>query len=250
MAKTRCSCSAAQLVTLVTLVVEQVVITRIVMRAGPTTILGFGSLLSEQSARTTFPDLNMFRLVRVRDYRRVFAHAAAIFFERGIADESTFEFASLSAEPHAGGSFVACAFEVDLDAESWARFEAREEEFDLRPVPFADLAGGAGGEGILCARSSDADYVARWGQARFDADYASRVPSIWDWAPDSGLRPCACYLRHCVLAVTKAGAVARDSFLDETLLVDRTTTVREYLSANPQVMDTRPPPSLEGRYSG
>ena len=51
----------------------------IVMRAGPTTILGFGSLLSEQSARTTFPDLDRFRLVRVHDYRRVFAHAGGIF---------------------------------------------------------------------------------------------------------------------------------------------------------------------------
>ena len=50
------------------------------------TILGFGSLLSEASSRTTFPDLTNFRLVRVRGWRRVFAHAAAIFFERGIAD--------------------------------------------------------------------------------------------------------------------------------------------------------------------
>ena len=50
------------------------------------TILGFGSLLSEQSSRTTFPLLENFRLVRVAGYRRVFAHAAAIFFERGIAN--------------------------------------------------------------------------------------------------------------------------------------------------------------------
>ena len=47
------------------------------------TILGFGSLLSEQSSRTTFPDLTNFRLGRVRNYRRVFGHPASIFFQRG-----------------------------------------------------------------------------------------------------------------------------------------------------------------------
>ena len=38
------------------------------------TIAGFGSLLSERSARTTFPALRNFRLGRVRGFRRVFAH--------------------------------------------------------------------------------------------------------------------------------------------------------------------------------
>ena len=93
------------------------------MFLGPTKILGFGSLLSEQSARTTFPDLGGFRLVRVHGYRRVFAHAAAVFFERGIANAETLEFASLSAEPRDGASFVAACFEVDMDAASWARFD-------------------------------------------------------------------------------------------------------------------------------
>ena len=51
-----------------------------------TTILGFGSLLSEQSSRLTFPDLENFRLVRVPNYRRLMQHPASIFFQRGIAD--------------------------------------------------------------------------------------------------------------------------------------------------------------------
>ena len=221
------------------------------VRIGKTTILGFGSLLSEQSARLTFPDLEAFRLVKVRDYRRVFGHAAAIFFERGIAKQETKEFSSLSAEPFPGASFVACAFEVDLDEASWLRFEEREEEFDLKTVPFSPLADGdGGGEGVLCCRGSDDLFVQRWGADLYEKKYRPHVPTIWDWAPDSGLRPCACYLRHCVLAVTKAGPAALDSFLDETLLVDRETTVRTYLDANPYVMDTLPPESLIGRYSG
>ncbi|PUZ54958.1 hypothetical protein GQ55_5G173600 [Panicum hallii var. hallii] len=56
---------------------------------GRISIVGFGSLLSERSARSTFPDLEGFRVAALRGFRRVFAHAAPIFFERGIAVEAT-----------------------------------------------------------------------------------------------------------------------------------------------------------------
>ncbi len=59
------------------------------------TILGFGSLLSQKSSRVTFPTLRNFRLGRVRDHRRVFAHPASIFFQRGIANLDTLEMSSL-----------------------------------------------------------------------------------------------------------------------------------------------------------
>nr|CAB3461727.1 unnamed protein product [Digitaria exilis] len=56
---------------------------------GRISVVGFGSLLSERSARSTFPDLDGFRVAALRGFRRVFAHAAPIFFERGIAVEAT-----------------------------------------------------------------------------------------------------------------------------------------------------------------
>jgi hypothetical protein len=46
-------------------------------------------LVAERSARSTFPDLEGFRVAALRGFRRVFAHAAPIFFERGIAVEAT-----------------------------------------------------------------------------------------------------------------------------------------------------------------
>ena len=79
----------------------------------PVTIVGLGSLLSERSSRTTFPNLENFRLGRVHGYRRVFAHSAAIFVERGIADLESLQFCSLSAEPCEGASFVCTVFEVE-----------------------------------------------------------------------------------------------------------------------------------------
>lgn len=105
------------------------------------TILGLGSLLSERSARVTFPTLSNFRLVRVPGYRRIFAHTPSIFVQRGIANTVTLEMASLSAEPVADCSYVATAFEVDDEGRGMDAFREREEEFDLRMVHYTALDG-------------------------------------------------------------------------------------------------------------
>ena len=44
---------------------------------------------TERSARSTFPDLVNFRVARLNGFRRVLAHVAPIFFERGIAKPET-----------------------------------------------------------------------------------------------------------------------------------------------------------------
>lgn len=44
---------------------------------------------AERSARSTFPDLINFRVAKLNGFRRVFAHVAPIFFERGIAKPET-----------------------------------------------------------------------------------------------------------------------------------------------------------------
>ena len=48
----------------------------------------------------------------------------------------------------------------------------------------------------------------------------------------------------------KLGEVAYASFLDETYLADRKTTLRAYLAAHPEVLTTEPPESLRERYGG
>jgi len=229
------------------------------------TILGFGSLLSEKSARNTFPDLRSFRLGRVENYRRVFGHPASIFFERGIANVETKEMSSLCAEYCPGASIICSVFEVDNENGKFLEgdeaelipsiaFREREEEFEIVPnVSFFDLASPNSdiSSGILCTTSTDALYIERWGEERFKVKYEKYgIKTIWGWEKDSGLRPCGPYLRHCVLAATKLGKECLDSFLDDTVLVDRKTTVRDYLRQFPKVMDTLPPPDLQERYGG
>jgi hypothetical protein len=223
------------------------------------TILGFGSLMSERSSRTTFSNLQNFRLGRVPNYRRVFGHPASIFFQRGIANLETKEISSLSAEPcpgHAG--FVCSVFDVPNNnmienGVPSQTFLEREEEFNIvTEVRYQSLDDPTNiGTGILCTSSDDETYVSRWGKEHFHRQYQQYgVNTIWGWQRDSGLRPCAVYLRHCYLAAQSMGDLCFDSFLDETYLVDRETKLRDYIADNPQVLDAKPPLELVGRYSG
>jgi len=248
-------------------------------------IIGFGSLLSKVSSQTTFPDLTNFRVVRVVGYRRVFRHPASIFFERGIATMEDLRISSLSCEKHEGSSFLAVVFEVK-SVKSGSSFQAREEEFDFHIVPYetyrragdrgdigADInmdhrcngngngngiGAVAGGKALMCVSSTNESYIARWGQETFSKKYLSLGlgdRGIWGWEEDSGIFPCSVYLRHCYLSAKKLSASLGttdilDSFLDDTYLVDRVTTVRVYLDANPCILDLQPPDNLVGRYSG
>ena len=256
---------------------------------GMITVLGFGSLLSQKSSRLTFPNLSNFRLGRVHHHRRVFAHPAPIFFERGIANMKTLEISSLSAEyvpptiesiadnteTTDGYSFICTVFEVPReellmevspdDEKNLTSsiipskaFLEREEEFNIQVVEYEEINSDYCNEkkrryntGILCLRSTDDAYKQRWGNKRFEEKFKKwGLDSIWHWDKDSGMRPCAPYLRHCVLASKSMGEECYNSFLDDTFLIDRKTTIRTYLNQYPHIMTTLPPAELAERYGG
>ena len=53
-------------------------------------IIGYGSLLSEASANSTFKGcVQNFRLAYVNNYKRVFALPGSLFFQHGIANMAT-----------------------------------------------------------------------------------------------------------------------------------------------------------------
>ncbi|VAH06581.1 unnamed protein product [Triticum turgidum subsp. durum] len=106
---------------------------------GRISVIGFGSLLSERSARSTFPELKGFRVAALRGFRRVFAHAAPIFFERGIAIEATKESSSLSVEHCEGEMIVVTVFEIK--EEEVPAFIERELEFRFLAVAPEGLDG-------------------------------------------------------------------------------------------------------------
>mmetsp|Transcript_25359 Transcript_25359/g.70536 ORF Transcript_25359/g.70536 Transcript_25359/m.70536 type:complete len:252 (+) Transcript_25359:118-873(+) len=223
------------------------------------TIVGFGSLLSKRSALATTPGMRHYQYVRVKGFQRLFAHPAAIFFERGdwpgIAKPETKEIASLSTRPAPQHDFVACAYQIPQD--EWELLAEREEEFDFVEAEFEPLEEDAPtlgrNVGFMCTRSSDEKLQksSLWDRYRRHLKSYGEIV-VWGWAPDSGILPCPVYCRHCVLAVQKEGvpAYVQDSFLDQTFLVDQTTTLREYLALNPHIMATLPPEEFKERYSG
>ena len=163
----------------------------------------------------------------------------------------TKEVSSLSVEPvddHSVG-FVCSLFDVrEFDVQAYL---AREEEFDFTLAHFQELGSGqATGRGLMCMASTDERVEQRWGSGYIRSKYGVHgVESVWHgWGHD--ILPCPIYLRHCVLAARKQGGHAYESFLTETYLADRRTTIKEHLAARPEIMLMEPPPSVAGRYSG
>lgn len=213
--------------------------------------------------------------MRLSGYRRVFAHTAPVFFHRGIARGR--EISSLSMEPlsdaddpalaHGNLGLVATYFEIPGD--EFPALAAREAEFNLVAAhPAHPETGERLPHAVLCAASSDEEYVERYcvaAEDRTDDDCGCVAcdlrrhgePRVWyplarsaedDAAPE--IYPCRTYARHCVLAARSLGADAEASFLDHTFLADRRTTLRTYLESDPDLMEEKPPPELAERYSG
>eukprot|EP00252_Welwitschia_mirabilis_P016631 TRINITY_DN3676_c0_g1_i2.p1 TRINITY_DN3676_c0_g1~~TRINITY_DN3676_c0_g1_i2.p1 ORF type:complete len:240 (+),score=29.62 TRINITY_DN3676_c0_g1_i2:164-883(+) len=217
---------------------------------GCISICGFGSLLSEKSAKSTFPDLRNFRIGALRGFRRVFAHTAPIFFERGIARPETGEISSLSVEPCLGEYIIVTIFEIHKS--KVPDFIEREHEFRFVVSVPEDLSGDSFPDpAIVCCRYSDEEYFqnrCRGNKELFHHRYGRfNIEKIWR----DDVLPCRVYLRHCVLAAKNLGEMAYNNFLDHTFLADRKTSIRQYLaSGGSGILDEEPPEQLKERYGG
>nr|XP_043628457.1 uncharacterized protein LOC122599912 [Erigeron canadensis] len=223
---------------------------QIVSPDGTLSICGFGSLLSERSARSTFPDLVNFRVAKLNGFRRVFAHVAPIFFERGIAKPETKEISSLSVEPCEGESLIVTVFEIKKS--EIPSYIEREHEFRFLAVQPETLDGHRyATSAVLCARYSDEEYFQNRckGKQEIYHERYGRFGIDKIWRDD--VLPCRVYCRHCVLAAKNLGNTAYDNFLDHTYLADRKTTLRKYLSTTGSgIMEEEPPELLKVRYGG
>ena len=221
-------------------------------------IIGFGSLLSISSARRSFPNLRDFQLCHVTGYRRVFAHCASVFFERGIARPETGEISSLSVEardeserPASEPPLVCSVFFIPED--EVPAFYEREMEFFINEVEPVDCTTGKplGFKALICEKSSDAHFrktICKDSDETYHSLYGRwGVAQIWD---RTDVLPCRVYLRHCVLAAQALGTQAYDSFLHATYLCDRRTTIATHLKNDPSIMEEMPTEAAAPFYSG
>ncbi|KAJ1395326.1 hypothetical protein SESBI_33479 [Sesbania bispinosa] len=213
-------------------------------------ICGYGSLLSEKSARATFPHLINFRIARLTGFRRLFTVVGGFFFTHGIANAKTEEIAALSAEPCEGETIIVTVF--DIKKTEIPAFIEREREYRFLAVvpesldgkPFTNPA-------VLCASSTDEEFLkfkCSEGREIYFKQYGEyMIHKIWR----DDVLPCRVYLRHCVLAAKNLGGEAYNNFLDHTFLADRKTTIRQYFEkVGTSIMEEEPPESLKTRYGG
>ena len=197
------------------------------------TIIGFGSLLSERSARTTSPNLSGFRTARVKGYRRIFNKVGIVFIEKGISDWSTKEVSSVATRKAEHIDILVTVFE--LPEEDMPQFYEREHKFRYIDVEYEELESGAIGTGIMCTEYSDQAYR----QERFQSEkeYYQKVGRFYDgklWRND--ILPCRPYLKHCLAAAQKLSSKFYHNFLDSSFLADGTTSIRQYLKQNPAIL--------------
>mmetsp|Transcript_20168 Transcript_20168/g.49420 ORF Transcript_20168/g.49420 Transcript_20168/m.49420 type:complete len:218 (-) Transcript_20168:155-808(-) len=211
-------------------------------------IVGYGSLLSERSARRTFPTLRHFRIATLRGYRRVFCHASPLFLTRGVADLSSREMAALSVEAVESKQCELLVTVFEVDEEEMPAFYIREEEFDfVEDVELKDLDG-TSLVATICVKSSDDIYRRKLGSAAKWAEKVTQYGLDAIWTDE--VLPCRIYLKHCWLAAKGHGPDVLDSFLDHTFLSDRKTSMREYLQRRPEILQEEPPPEYIDFYSG
>ncbi len=196
-------------------------------------VVGYGSLLSEASARRTAPSLARFRLVRVPGYVRIFNKVSPAWMARHeVRDER--QVAVLAARERAGASFLGTAFAVDED-DFLSLFE-REHHYRWVEVACVEEDGSAT-TGRLCAEWTDAEY--RLNRCVTEAEYERRVGRFYEgalWRDD--VLPCPPYLEACLEAARSLGPRVYDDFCRTSFLADGRTTIEAWLEnggASPRV---------------
>lgn len=197
------------------------------------TIVGYGSLLSESSARQTAPSLKNFRLVYVEGYKRIFNKVGVVFFERGIQDEDGTYVSSCATRCDPDIKMVCCAFECN--EEDLMKIYEREHRFRWIDVEFSDVKTNQVSAGRMCTEYNDRDY--KINKCVSPSSYHNRVGQYYSgelWRDD--ILPNKVYLSHCLKAVRTQGQKVLDNFLDTSFLADGETTIRSYLEKNESVL--------------
>jgi len=198
-------------------------------------VVGYGSLLSEASARETVPDLVNFRLVEVPGYRRIFNKVGIVFFRDYDVPEQSLEIASCSTEEAPESAMICSQFEVTEEA--FQALYEREHRFRWIEVETIDMRGKAG-LGRMCSGWNDRDY--RLNKCVTDSEYQRRVGQFYRgaiWRDD--ILPFSPYLVFCLQSADMAGAEVLGNFMDTTFLADGLTSIRQYLMQSRELLDWR-----------
>lgn len=208
-------------------------------------VVGYGSLLSEISARQTVPALQNFRLVRVPGYRRIFNKVGVVFLSRHGADQNSLELASCSTEAADGCEIICSQFECS--PEDFLELYEREHRFrwiEVETVSVDSLSSdssqrrGAKTSGRMCTGYDDMGY--RLNKCITPAEYELRVGRYYKgalWRDD--ILPFPRYLAFCLQAASSQGEEVLNNFLDSSYLADGVTNIRTHLQQSLELQNWR-----------
>lgn len=197
------------------------------------TVIGYGSLLSEQSAKASVPGLENFRLVRVANRRRVFCKVGIVFFQRYGLAQSDIKIASLSTQTDTDNSLIASAFECS--SEEFMQLYEREHRFKWETADFIELLSSNASSGRICCNYSDEEY--RLNKCITEDEYQLRVGQYYQgeiWRKD--ILPYPNYLQFCLQAATHHGQEVYQNFISSSFLADNKTTVADFLKQSPRYL--------------
>ncbi|WP_031550203.1 hypothetical protein [Parvularcula oceani] len=192
-------------------------------------VAGYGSLLSEASARETVPNLRDFQLVTVRGYKRVFDKVAVVFFARHGATPDRRDIAACSTRAEPGFEMTCCRFECD-DEDFLALYE-REHRYRWVMVDTVDAEGRVT-PARMTTGTTDEDY--RLNKCVTEDEYYRRVGQYYPgrlWRDD--VLPFPTYLSHILRAVRSVSDEVYQDFLDTSFLADGETSIRDYIRITP-----------------
>lgn len=188
---------------------------------------GYGSLVYENWAKASVPELQNFSFYNLTGYRRVFGKVHPFCIYRNEANWDTMEAAACFIEPDPESKLIVSGFEVPASEYP----ELRKRECDYREI-------------TVTLKNNDATKTAKvfegYGtDANFPAPLAD-IYSHWPWMIQkyqgdiyrNDILPSQPYLWRCLSAHALAGDEALNNFLDTTYLADRKTTLRTYINKN------------------
>ncbi len=189
-------------------------------------VVGFGSLLSERSARDTVPGLKNYRLVRVDGYRRIFNKVGILFIAGHGQAPDSLEVSSCSTELCSDTSIIVAQFDCPVD--QFGELYEREHRYRWIQVEARGLDGSAQPPARMCTGYSDLEY--RLNKCVTDEEYHDRVGRHYQgkiWRND--ILPFPRYLKFCLVSAASHGDAVLDNFIDTSFLADGETSIREYL---------------------
>jgi hypothetical protein len=192
-------------------------------------VLGYGSLLSEASARETIPSLSKFELVQIPGYKRIFNKVGIVFFERYGASETDIRISSCATRKDPQCCITASLFECS-EADFLLMYE-REHRFQWVNAQY-QATDGSTGYARMCTENSDENYLLN--KCITESEYWRRVGRFYVgkiWRED--ILPFPTYLKHCLDAADSHGTNVLDNFLDFSFLADGKTSIRTYMRATP-----------------